>query len=138
MYCTKMCTFWDITLFYNFSQFLRWNSNHFQIELLWFLWGEWTILRLFYWGVYYVKMFIFWDIALISVCIGLSQFIEVKSRPHLNRMFVFFYAVNGIFQGYFLNAYPVQKCQVFRDIALICTFRKWQKCVCHLRNANVH
>ena len=51
-----------------------------------------TILRLFYWRVYYVKMcFFFWDIALISVCIGLSQFLEVKSRPRLNRISMFFF-----------------------------------------------
>ena len=83
----KMCIFWDIALFYTakrivlwypnklcyflrlswnfFSGLLRWNLDHFQIEFSWFLWGKWTILRLFYLGVSCAKMCIFWDIALV-------------------------------------------------------------------------
>ena len=75
-----MCTFWDIALFYHFmglSQFLRWNSDHFQIEFLWFLWGKWTILRLFYLRVCCAKMCIFLDIALINDSVGLSQFLVI-------------------------------------------------------------
>ena len=67
VYCVRKCTFWDIALCYHFMwlcQFLRWNSDHFQIEFLWFLWGEWTILRLFYLRVYFAKMCSFWDVAL--------------------------------------------------------------------------
>ena len=62
VYCAKMCIFWDIAHFYHFFglKFLRWNSHHFQVEFLCFLWDEWTILRLFYWGMYYVKVCIFW------------------------------------------------------------------------------
>ena len=59
MCCAKMYIFWVIALFYHFmghSTFLRWNSNHFQIEFLWFPWGKCTILRLFYQGVYRAKM----------------------------------------------------------------------------------
>ena len=43
-----MCTFWDIALFYHFiglRKFLRWNSDHFQIEFLCFLLGKWTISK---------------------------------------------------------------------------------------------
>ena len=68
--------------FYHFiglSQFLRWNSNHFQIEFLWFLWGEWTILRLFYERVYCAKMCNFWDIALFYHFIVLGKFCRWNS-----------------------------------------------------------
>ena len=87
----KKNTFWDLALiYYGTADFPRWNSEYFKIDFLQFLWGTWTILRLFYWGVCYVLMCIFWDIGLIYVCIGLKQFLEVKSRHHLNRIFMFF------------------------------------------------
>ena len=50
VYCAKICSFWDIAFFYLFmglSKFFRWNSDHFQIEFLCFLWDKLTFLRLF-------------------------------------------------------------------------------------------
>jgi len=85
-YFLRYCT----DLLRDLVNFSRLNSDYFQIKFLQFLWGKWIILILFYRGVYYVKMCIFWDIALIYVCIVLSQFLEVKSRPHLHRIFMFF------------------------------------------------
>ena len=90
VYCAKMCTFWDVALFYHLmglGQFLRWNSDNFQSEFLWFLLVKWTIIRLIYYGVYCANMCYYWD---ISVCIGLSQFLEVKSTSHPNSFFMFF------------------------------------------------
>ena len=37
--------FIDFFSFLGLSHFLRWKSDHFQIEFLWFLWGKWTIVR---------------------------------------------------------------------------------------------
>ena len=52
---------------------------------MWFLCGKWTLLRLFYSGLYRAKICIFWDFALITVCMGLSQLLEVEKRPRANR-----------------------------------------------------
>merc|ERR1719376_898229 len=43
-YFLRYCTYllWDL------ASFLRLNSDYFQIKFLQFLWGKWTILRLFY------------------------------------------------------------------------------------------
>ena len=35
-------------VFFGLIQFLRWNTDHVQIDFLWVLWVEWPILRLFY------------------------------------------------------------------------------------------
>ena len=40
--------FIDFFSFLGLIQFFRWNPDRFSIEFLWFLWGKWTILRLFY------------------------------------------------------------------------------------------
>ena len=76
-----MCIFRDIVLFCDFvglSQFLRWITDHDQIEFLWGLWGKWPILRLLL-GVCCAKMCIFRDITLFCGFVGLSQFLEVNS-----------------------------------------------------------
>ena len=57
------------------------------------------------------KMCIFSDIALFSVCIGLSQFLEAKSRPHPNRLFM-------LYSKIFVNVYAVRKCLFFVIIHL--------------------
>ena len=48
--------------------------------------------------------------------IGLSQFFVVKSRPHTNRLSMFFYVVNGVLYDYF-NA--VQKFLFFTILHLV-------------------
>ena len=40
--------FIDFIAFMRLCQFLRWITNHVQIECLWVLWGKWPILKLFY------------------------------------------------------------------------------------------
>ena len=52
--CTTSGFFLSFTVFIDFfsylglSLFLRWNSDHFQIEFLWVKGGKWTILKLFH------------------------------------------------------------------------------------------
>ena len=101
-YLLRYCAY----LLWSLANLSTWNSDYFQIELLYFLWGKLTIVRLFYCGVYSVKMCNFWDIALISVCIGLSQILEVKSRPHLNRIFMFI-TLFFVFSFFILTCYPL-------------------------------
>ena len=48
-----------LSIFWDLANFFRWNPDRFQIEFLWFLWGKWTILRLFYKGVCCTKICIF-------------------------------------------------------------------------------
>ena len=43
----KFYVFIDFSSFLGLSQFLRCNSDQFQIEVLRFLWSKWSILRLF-------------------------------------------------------------------------------------------
>ena len=58
--------FIEVFCFLELNQFLRWNLEHFQIEFLWFLWGKWTILRLFYQRACCAKKCNSWDITLIN------------------------------------------------------------------------
>ena len=78
--------------------------------------------------VYCVKLCIFWDIALISVCIWLSQFRKLKSRPHLIKCSCF-YAVNNIYIRLMVT-YTLSKNVYFWDNALVKTYKKCQKYVC--------
>ena len=78
--CAKVCIFLRYRTFYHFmglSQYLRWNLDHFQVEFLWFLWGKWTNLRLFYWWVCCAKMCIYLDFALINDSVGHSYFLVI-------------------------------------------------------------
>ena len=79
----QKCVLFEISHFFiilwDFIKFLRWNSDHFQIEFLCFLWDKWTILRLFYLMVYCAIMCTFWGIALFYHFIGLSKFLRWNS-----------------------------------------------------------
>ena len=75
-------------VFLGLSQFLRWNTDHVQIEFLWVLWGNWPIVRLFYDWVCCGKMCIFEISDFFYGFIGLYQFSGVKSRHQPFRFFV--------------------------------------------------
>ena len=46
-YFFEILTFINFFVFLGLGQFLRWNTDHVQIEFLWVSWGKWPILKLF-------------------------------------------------------------------------------------------
>ena len=82
-------------VFLGLSRFLWWNTDHVQVDFLWFCricrvfrgeiqtslksnfyssyGGKWSIVRLFYKGVWCAIICIFWDIALLYGFAGLNQ-----------------------------------------------------------------
>ena len=93
MYSAKMSTFWDIALIYDsmrLRQFFKVNFRPLPNLIFTASMGWMDHSKTFIKGCTVQTCVIFWDIAFISVCIGLSQFLEVKSTPHPNRFFMFF------------------------------------------------
>ena len=74
------------------------------------------------------------DIALISVCIGLGQFVEVKSRPQPNR-FMFFLCCK-CFILRLLLMFTLCKKRLFLEIMYLLGLTKMAKM--YLQNANVN
>ena len=116
---TSWTTKWPITYvfidffsFLGFSQFLRWNPDHFQIEIYGFYGMNGPFWDYFIKGCA-VQKCVFFEISYFIILWDLVHFGgEVQTTSRSN--FYGFYGVNGPFWDYFTKGCAVQKCVFLR------------------------